>query len=229
MFDSFGEFRQLLSLTNDIMRGKTKNLLSAAAIAVAVFFFGFQDASAFNPQGKYRFDLSVSAAAGNPEFATDHLSAGYKTYGNVFCVGNEPTVEQMYADYIDNFRFSGLYSARLEVRPLKHLAYGGDVAFATLKADTYHGLQRDRTGRKQGMMFYLMPQVRYYWYATRMTSMSTGAAVGVGIYSGFEKVVRPEWQIYPLSFTFGRKLYGKGEVSLGSMLLGVSFGIGYRF
>lgn len=211
------------------MRGKTKNLLSAAAITAAVFLSGLYDAYGFNPQARYRFDVSVSAAAGSPELAIDYFSAGYSDYSGVFYGGKAPMVEQMYADYIDNFRFSGLYSARLEVRPLKHLAYGGDVAFAALTADTYHGLQHSWTGKKHGKMLYVMPQVRYYWYTTRMTTMSTGAAIGVGIYSGFDKLVRPEWQIYPLSFTLGRKLYGKGEVSLGSMVLGFNFGIGYRF
>ena len=216
-------------MTNDIMCGKMKKILSAAAVAVAVFLSGCPDSAAFHPQGKYRIDISVSAAPGNPARARDYFNQGYKSYVGTFYSGSEPTVEEMYADYIDDCKFSGLYSARLELRPLKRLAYGADFAFGMLTADTYHGLQQVYTGRRHGKMFYVMPQVRYYWYSTRMTTMSTGASVGVGIYGGFDKAVRPEWQIYPLCFTLGRKLYFKGEVSLGSMLRGVNFGMGYRF
>lgn len=202
-----------------------KRILSAAAVTAAVFLLGSGEAWGFRPSRPFRFDVSVTGGAG---VAKDHVSQFEDNYSS-FGYSSRYTVAEMYSDKIANISFSGLYSVLFEARLAKRITVGGEAMVTRLTGDMYHGFSKTKAKTVVSYAVYVMPEFRFYYYLTRTTSMSGAVSAGAGFFQGCANVIAPEYQIKPLAFTIGGKLYAKGELSFGSVFNGVNIGVGYKF
>lgn len=192
---------------------------------IGCLFAGQETSSAFRPVRPFKFDVSVNAVAGAPNqletFFTNQYDEDY-FYGN-------PTVKDFYSEKMGTVRFHGLYSVKFEYHPWKRISFGGDFSYGGMSGDAYYGFDSKNTTTKWGHAFYILPEVRFYYYLTKTTQLSGAFMGGVGLYSGMDRTCSGAWQIIPVSFTIGGKLYGKAELTFGSIINGVNFGVGYRF
>ena len=202
-----------------------KRVLSAAAVTAAVFLLCSSEAWGFRPARPFKFDISVTGGAGA---ANDHVSQFEDNYGSLG-YSESYTVAEMYTDKIANISFSGLYSFLFEARLAKRIVVGGEAMVTRLTGDVYHGFSKTKARTAVSYGVYIMPEVRFYYYLTRVTSMSGAVSAGAGFFQGCANKVAPEYQIKPLAFTIGGRLYAKGELSFGSVFNGVNLGIGYKF
>ncbi len=206
-----------------------KKLMAAAASAVAVFLCTGHGASAFYPQQPFKVDVSASyTAVFDDGCAVSRFKSGYLDY-NSFFDGRYPSVEDRYADIMERYPENpGVFSLKVEMKPKSWLAVGASLAYSHLSAEVYHGLQAKKVEVKHGNIIRVMPEVRFYYFRTRRSTMSSAISAGVGFYDGFEHAVYPEFQVYPFSYTLGSKIYGKVELSFGTMINGLSVGVGIR-
>lgn len=187
------------------------------------------ESSAFRPMRDHKFDVSVSIGTGCPDRASNDFSDGYLSWWD----RNSGKVEALYGGYMGDVKYSGVYSVRFEYKPLKWLSAGADVSFMNLWAKTSSGM--DKTQKtKNGYVTYVMPQARFYYFRTKLSTLSSAVSAGVGVHGncGREGDTRAklDCQVYLLSYTFGDKLYGRVEWSAGTIVSsGLHFGIGYRF
>ncbi|MGM9741631.1 MAG: hypothetical protein ACI3ZC_01045 [Candidatus Cryptobacteroides sp.] len=180
------------------------------------------EAGAFRPMKPYKFNISAHVGAGEPTFAVDKLDGGFLNL-------NKPSVKDMYEDRVDINRYIGTYSICFETHPLSWLSYGGSVYYTRMEGDTYNLLTGDTHVGKSFDSIYIMPEVRFFYFRTQLTTLSGTVSAGVGIYSGYPHKAAFDWQIIPLTYTIGSKVYGIAELSFGSVFMGVNFGVGVRF
>lgn len=185
-----------------------------------------EDAFAFRPMRAYKFDVSVSASAGDPTVSANRFGDGYTSIQGWY---TNPGVENMYAESMGTISYSGLYSIKMEYKPIRWLSVCGNLSYHSLKADIYKGFDRNPAEVKRGNVLYVMPEARFYYFRTKLSTLSSAISFGLGVYSGFEQSARPEVQVYPLSYTLGDRIYGKAELSFGTIINGINFGIGFRF
>jgi hypothetical protein len=75
-----------------------------------------------------------------------------------------------------------------------------------------------------------MPHARFYWANAKNVRFYSGIGIGLGL-GQYDKYfeVYPAFQLSPIGFTVGRKIFAFGETSLGTAYFGGKFGVGYRF
>lgn len=207
------------------MCGMMKRILSAAAVTAAVFLLGSGEAWGFRPARPFKFDVSVTGGAGAPNHHVSLFEDNYRS----FSYTDRYTVAEMYSKKLANVEFSGLYSLLFEVRLAKRITVGGEAMVSKLTGDMYYGFSDTKAESVSSYAVYIMPEFRFYYYMTRLTSMSGAVCAGAGFFQDCANKVSPEYQIKPLAFTIGGRLYAKGELSFGSVFNGVNLGIGYKF
>lgn len=206
------------------MSGKMRKFLSAAAIVAAVSLSMSQDLLAFRPIRPFKFDVSVNAAAGE----LNHHCVLFRDNGSFKNFENH-MVADMYSDAVRNVRYSGLYSVLFEVRVASRIAVGADLSLSVVSGDVYHGLKEVKPIYTKSFAAYVMPEVRFYYLMTRLSTLSGSVELGAGFYEGCPQNVAFEYQIKPLSYTLGGKVYGKAELIFGKIFNGINFGVGYKF
>ncbi|MDD6254051.1 MAG: hypothetical protein ACI3ZO_09585 [Candidatus Cryptobacteroides sp.] len=199
-----------------------KHRILALALALLSMTVLPSEAGAFRPMKPFKFDISVHVGAGDVPIACDKIDSGYDFFGN-------PSVADLYEDNVMLDSFSGAYSLRLETHPLSWLSYGAEVYYHRQSGDSYNSLTGKAGGRVHFDAVYVLPEVRFYYFRTQFTTLSGALSAGLGIYSGYPDNFAFDWQIVPLTYTIGKKVYGLAEISLGSAFVGVNFGAGIRF
>ena len=126
-------------------------------------------------------------------------------------------------------RYSGLYSVLFEVRVASRIAVGADLSLSVVSGDVYHGLKKVKPTYTKSFAAYVMPEVRFYYLMTRLSTLSGSVELGAGFYEGCPQNVAFEYQIKPVSYTLGGKVYGKAELIFGKIFNGINFGVGYKF
>ena len=159
--------------------------------------------------------------------AAEEFRSGH--YEEIF--GSSFDSQQRQADQIHS---TGLITGEVAFRLKKWFTVGVQVAGASFWAD-------DRTGsRISGTAVYLLPNVRFTYIRSDIFDMYSGIGAGLVMQSGFSDRksdfaglggvdMDGAIQVVPVGFHLGRDLYALGEVSLGTMNLGLRLGLGYRF
>ena len=196
-------------------------ILAGASIALAMMLLP-AEAGASRPMKPYKFNISAQVGSGGPTLSYDKL-AGSRV------IPSKPSVKDMYEDKVSVDTYSGTYSICFETHPLAWLSYGGSVYYNRMKGQTYNLLTGDRHTGKSFDVIYLMPEVRFFYLRTQLSTLSGSLSGWMGIYSGYRHKAAFDWQIIPLAYTIGSKVYGLAELSFGSIFAGVNFGIGVRF
>lgn len=205
-------------------------LRHVAVSAVAALSLISLDLHAFRPMKPYKATFSASVTAGEPVVASRRMACGYLDYRH-FYDGRYPSVEHRYADYMDCKRCGSdaLFTFRGEVVINDYLLVGGEVSYQHVWAPIYSGFNDKRQEIRHGHFLYLMPEARLCFFRTRLSTLSSAVSAGIGLYDGTRQHVHPEIQLYPISYTIGTTVYGKVELSGGTMFCGISFGAGVRF
>lgn len=104
------------------------------------------------------------------------------------------------------------------------------VAFNGMWGSTYSQLGGQTISKKRGVSFALVPQARWYWSNKKYfrAYSSFGIGVAAGTYDGQPQCM-PAVQFTALGLTVGRRVFGYFEYSVGSVYMGGSLGVGYRF
>ncbi len=210
------------------MNSKLNFTKMAAVTLAAVLMLVSNPAKAFREQKPYKVDISFSVTAGVSPVLEDRFMDGYHD----FWASDEkmyPDVEHYYADYIKDMWCSPLYSLRADVKLLRWLAVGGNISYQQINGTVYHGFQRGNSQTKRGYALYIMPEVRFDYFRTRLSTLSSSVSLGVGVYDGFKQNIYPEFQVSPISYSIGNVVYGKVGLSFGTLVNGLEFGIGVRF
>lgn len=80
----------------------------------------------------------------------------------------------------------------------------------------------------------VIPKVTFHFATSRYVSAYAGVGLGAAfnIAPGSVPDVRPvefAWQVTPIGITVGRKVPGFTELTVGKDVIGIKFGVGYRF
>lgn len=211
------------------MNSKSNFTGIAAAIMVGVLMFVSNPAKAFREQKPYKMDISISIMGGGASVLEDRFMNGYNYYSD-FNSKRYPDVEHYYADYIKDTQNSTVcYNLRADVKVLPWLAVGGNFSYQQIDGTVCHGFNRGNIKTVTGRVFYVMPEVRFDYFRTRLTTLSSAVSVGVGFHDNFKQRVYPEFQVNPISYSLGNVVYGKIALAFGTLINGVEFGVGVRF
>lgn len=200
-------------------------------LALLAFFF-HQNADAFRPQKPFKADISFSTAfivEGN--VLQDRFMGGYLSYDD-FYRGYSPDVEHLYAEYIQVPAAADLgpmFSLRADFKVLEWLCVGVDFSYQHIWGTVYKGFNRYPERKVKGNVYYVMPEVRFDYLRTRLSTLSSSCSLGLGIYDGFKKKVYADFQLRPITYSIGTVVYGKVGVTVGTLMNGLEYGVGVRF
>lgn len=200
-------------------------------LALLAFFF-HQNADAFRPQKPFKADISFSAAfiAGS-NVLQDRFMGGYLSYDD-FYRGYSPDVEHLYAEYLQLQEAADgdpMLSLRADFKVLEWLCIGVDFSYQHIRGTVYKGFNRYLERKVKGNVYYVMPEVRFDYLRTRLSTLSSSCSIGLGIYDGFKKKVYADFQLRPITYSIGTVVYGKVGVTVGTLMNGLEFGAGVRF
>lgn len=200
-------------------------------LALLAFFF-HQNADAFRPQKPFKADISFSAAfiAGS-NVLQDRFMGGYLSYDD-FYRGYSPDVEHLYPEYLQLQEAADgdpMLSLRADFKVLEWLCIGVDFSYQHIRGTVYKGFNRYPERKVKGNVYYVMPEVRFDYLRTRLSTLSSSCSIGLGIYDGFKKKVYADFQLRPITYSIGTVVYGKVGVTVGTLMNGLEFGAGVRF
>ena len=137
-------------------------------------------------------------------------------------------IDDIFDDYDGTRRMMGQLSAEYSINYRKWFSFsvGGYLSTAWNKVYDYKG---DPAGFDMGVTLHIAPTVRFKYINTDAFSMYIGLSAGIMLGYKDEMLAFPSFQIVPLGFTFGRKVFGFVELGGGFLYLGGNAGIGYRF
>lgn len=184
-------------------------------------------ASAFNPIKPFKFNASVHVGAGALVNSADRVSGGY---WRDFLYNDEggPKVEALYSEriYVNE---EMAFSARIEAHPLKRFSFGADIWWSRIGTEVYPGLSNEQSGTRTYNILHILPEARFFYFQSRFTTLSGAVSAGAGFTIGQDNKYSFEYQITPITYTIGKKVYGLAELSLGTVFMGINFGVGCRF
>lgn len=87
-----------------------------------------------------------------------------------------------------------------------------------------------RVARRSGAVVHIIPTARFYYVNTRGFRLysSVGLGLAAGRFRGYATLY-PAFQIAPIGFTAGKRVFFFAETALGSSRIGGKMGIGFRF
>ena len=172
-------------------------------------------------------EISLSYSA-YPRMAAEEFRDGH--YGEIF--GSSFDSQQ---GRVDQIHSTGLITGEVAFKLRSWFTVGVQVAGASFWADA------SKTGtRISGTAVYLLPNVRFTYIRSDIFNMYSGIGAGLVMQGGFSDRksdfaglggvdMNGALQVVPVGFHLGRDLYALGEVSLGTVNLGLRLGLGYRF
>lgn len=200
-------------------------------LALLAFFF-HQNADAFRPQKPFKADISFSAAfIAESNVLQDRFMGGYLSYDD-FYRGYSPDVEHLYAEYLqlqETADGDPMLSLRADFKVLEWLCIGVVFSYQHIRGTVYKGFNRYPERKVKGNVYYVMPEVRFDYLRTRLSTLSSSCSLGLGIYDGFKKKVYADFQLRPITYSIGTVVYGKVGVTVGTLMNGLEFGAGVRF
>lgn len=200
-------------------------------LALLALFF-HQNADAFRPQKPFKTDISFSAVfIVESNVLQDRFMHGYLSYDD-FYRGYSPDVEHLYAEYLQLPEAADgdpMLSLRADFKVLEWLCIGVDFSYQHIWGTVYKGFNRYPERKVKGNVYYVMPEVRFDYLRTRLSTLSSSCSLGLGIYDGFKKKVYADFQLRPITYSIGTVVYGKVGVTVGTLMNGLEFGAGVRF
>ena len=184
------------------------------------------ESSAFNPIKPFKVNASLHVGAGALSNAADRVSDGYLR--GFFYSDGGPKVEALYGERIYVNEELAL-SARIESHPFNRFSFGADIWWSRIGTEVYPGLSNEQSGTRTYNILHILPEARFFYFQSRFTTLSGAVSAGAGFTIGQDNKYSFEYQITPITYTIGKKVYGLAELSLGTVFMGINFGVGCRF
>lgn len=182
-----------------------------------------------------KFDLRIGIG-GAPVAGASYFS-GSNSYSN--------TLESIYGAYRGPVKTTGVFSADMGILFKKWLAMDICLGVCPFWAENFDGRTDALVGKENGVAVYLMPKIRFTFLNREYVRLYANIGIGMGKYFGFKELqysysssygrkyvdnsFKLEAQVVPLGIEFGRRLFGFCEFGVGTMYMGATAGIGYKF
>ena len=140
-----------------------------------------------------------------------------------------PDTDFLYEDYDGDRRMLGLLSAEYSINFSKKFTFaiGGYVTSVWNNVYDYKG---NRKGSEIGLSLHVIPTARVNYLSRDSFRIYGSAGLGASaFYDDGDFYVYPTFELVPVGFTVGRKVYFFAEYAIGFTYLGGAAGIGYKF
>ncbi len=176
---------------------------------------------------KYEFNLMVGMAPtlayGSDEFPERY---GYNW-------GRE--LSDIYETYTDYIRFTPLFSADFNVYLAKWVKVGASAGYSRLWSGIYDPRSNQKIGEKTLNELSLLGQAKFTFINRQIFRMYAGVGAGASVRAGDDNEgsysrLLPAFEVIPVGFQWtDHKIYTTLEIALGTRMMGVRAGLGYRF
>ncbi len=193
--------------------------------------------------------VAVSAAAGNRE----RKPSPYKyevnvawgampldissSWGDYYYYGNN-NLDYIYGNYRGKQVTSGVISADFNIQYRKWFALGVQFNTVVISNTEMSPIEGRAVGKYSDYSLSLLPYARFTYRNREFVKVYSAIGAGLGFaHEGapqdraddVENRIVGRIQFIPVGFTVGRRIYGMGEIGLGTEFMGIRLGIGYRF
>jgi len=155
----------------------------------------------------------------------------------------------IYGDYYGPCKASGVITADVLFTMKYWLQCGITIGCGHYSNTLYSGLDGRVKKERNGYAVYIIPSVKMSYLNTNLVKLYASLGFGMGKYFGFDNLkggstytvdgvtysdeyddtLKVESQFIPFGIEVGKKIYGFGELCIGTMITGCRAGIGYRF
>ena len=164
-------------------------------------------------------------------------AANFPNYGNLPFMDYDmipyykyTSLESLYGTYQGREYMTGLISGEISIHFRKWFTLAVEAGINGMWGRVYDKYDGSFVRHTRGISLTVMPHARFYWANTKNVRFYSGIGIGLGL-GQYDKYfeVYPAFQLSPIGFTVGRKIFAFGETSLGTAYFGGKFGVGYRF
>lgn len=164
-------------------------------------------------------------------------AANFPNYGNLPFMDYDMipyykynSLESLYGTYQGREYMTGLISGEISIHFRKWFTLAVEAGINGMWGRVYDKYDGSFVRHTRGVSLTVMPHARFYWANTKNVRFYSGIGIGLGL-GQYDKYfeVYPAFQLSPIGFTVGRKIFAFGETSLGTAYFGGKFGVGYRF
>ena len=164
-------------------------------------------------------------------------AANFPNYGNLPFMDYDmipyykyTSLESLYGTYQGREYMTGLISGEISIHFRKWFTLAVEAGINGMWGRVYDKYDGSFVRHTRGISLTVMPHARFYWANAKNVRFYSGIGIGLGL-GQYDKYfeVYPAFQLSPIGFTVGRKIFAFGETSLGTAYFGGKFGVGYRF
>ena len=164
-------------------------------------------------------------------------AANFPNYGNLPFMDYDmipyykyTSLESLYGTYQGREYMTGLISGEINIHFRKWFTLAVEAGINGMWGRVYDKYDGSFVRHTRGISLTVMPHARFYWANAKNVRFYSGIGIGLGL-GQYDKYfeVYPAFQLSPIGFTVGRKIFAFGETSLGTAYFGGKFGVGYRF
>jgi hypothetical protein len=164
-------------------------------------------------------------------------AANFPNYGNLPFMDYDmipyhkyTSLESLYGTYQGREYMTGLISGEISIHFRKWFTLAVEAGINGMWGRVYDKYDGSFVRHTRGISLTVMPHARFYWANAKNVRFYSGIDIGLGL-GQYDKYfeVYPAFQLSPIGFTVGRKIFAFGETSLGTAYFGGKFGVGYRF
>ena len=215
-------------LNQNIMKTVLKALCTAGAILLGTALPTEAQTSSGDVRGyKYEFNLMVGMTP-----ATGYTSEEFPECHSYYGTGE---LSDFYRSYTDDPEYTPYLSADFNVYLSKWVKVGASAGYSRFWANKYDPRSNNRIGEKSLNDLSLLGQAKFTYINRQIFRMYSGVGAGAEVWAGddngdfYSKLV-PAFEIIPIGFQWtDHRIYTTLEIALGTRMMGVRAGLGYRF
>lgn len=193
-----------------------------AALLVFLSFLG----RAEEPVLKYSVNIGVSGAS----LVNDRVFLDGRTLFVNDSDAEEGTLEYLFENYYGKTFKTGQWSLRFSFFEDKAISVGVGLSGEAALRREYDSVNGKPLSYSSDKALSIYSRVKYNYHQKERVRFYSGVDLGLTVGNKKEtwKVI-PCFQIVPFGITYGKKAYLFGEIGLGCLYVGGSFGAGIRF
>lgn len=196
-------------------------------------------ALAQDPPQRFEVDLFVGTAPTTFVQNAHFFDWGMKYYQPAEIIPASGTLASIYEPKPVYKRYTDAYATpyvglRFGYRVKRWLKVGADLGWDRYREVGHYSDETVKEDILHTVTF--IPKVTFFFATSRYVSAYAGAGIGMAFQTGtpgFEpegfRPVNFAWQLTPIGITVGRRIPGFTELTIGKDVIGIKFGVGYRF
>ena len=162
-------------------------------------------------------------------FATANMEPRSVSY---YSSNGRMSLAALYGDYNGEATATNNIGAEALIHVGKRSSVGFGIYANHLWCDKFRGIDGQRTETYKSAALMLLPTYRLYYMSKDMVRLYGSVSMGLIAYfnnSHRSMAADVAFELSPVGVEVGRKLYGFLELGAGTVYVGFSFGVGYRF